>query len=275
MATRIDHLTGRPPAFEATGDAHTVSVHWTAWLEEFEAFADSVGLFITPDDDANKQQRRALLPYVAGKEQTKAMGDSLEAKVDRVKGEYGQKYPKIKGECYRWGSGDQYGSSPNCPVKDKSCRRCGGANLFAKKCQSKKKEGEREEQKFSRRGPSQRGGRKGHHSGRRIHHLEADESDSDDVGTAHIFMTRSPSSSNRITVIIGGITVDMIIDSGSDMNIIDEKLWGFKAEETTLNTNYASAQRNCSRTLQTLHCKQSGASMQRRRQADRAYKPST
>ncbi|KAL8620655.1 hypothetical protein ACOMHN_029843 [Nucella lapillus] len=69
--------SGRPSAFEATGDAHTVSVHWTAWLEEFEAFADSVGLFITPDDDANKQQRRALLPYVAGKERFLERGDTL------------------------------------------------------------------------------------------------------------------------------------------------------------------------------------------------------
>ncbi|KAL8604196.1 hypothetical protein ACOMHN_014764 [Nucella lapillus] len=40
---------------------------------------------------------------------------------------------------------------PNCPAKGKSCRRRGGANHFAKKSRSKKKEGQREEQKFSRR----------------------------------------------------------------------------------------------------------------------------
>ena len=33
-------------AFDASGDASTVSLKWQAWLEEFEAYADSKGLFI-------------------------------------------------------------------------------------------------------------------------------------------------------------------------------------------------------------------------------------
>ncbi len=49
-------------AFNDTGDARAVSL---AWLEEFEAFADSKGLFITHEAD-DKVQRRALLLYTAG-----------------------------------------------------------------------------------------------------------------------------------------------------------------------------------------------------------------
>ena len=67
MATRVN-LSDRPPPFEPSGDAQTVSVNWKAWIEEFEAYADSIGLFVTPDDETNKQQRRALLLYTAGRE---------------------------------------------------------------------------------------------------------------------------------------------------------------------------------------------------------------
>jgi hypothetical protein len=69
MATRmLTDLSGRPKPFEVTGDAHQVSLNWTAWLEEFEAYADSIGLFIAEDADENKQQRRAMLLYIAGKQ---------------------------------------------------------------------------------------------------------------------------------------------------------------------------------------------------------------
>jgi hypothetical protein len=65
MATRmLTDLSERPKPFEVTGDAHQVSLNWTAWLEEFEAYADSIGLFIAEDADENKQQRRAMLLYV-------------------------------------------------------------------------------------------------------------------------------------------------------------------------------------------------------------------
>ena len=67
MATRIN-LNDRPPPFEPSGDAQTVSVNWKAWIEEFEAYADSIRLFVTPDDETNKQQRRALLLYTAGRD---------------------------------------------------------------------------------------------------------------------------------------------------------------------------------------------------------------
>ena len=67
MATRIN-LNDRPPPFEPSGDAQTVSVNWKAWIEEFEAYADSIGLFVTDGDETNRQQRRALLLYTAGRE---------------------------------------------------------------------------------------------------------------------------------------------------------------------------------------------------------------
>ena len=58
----MDHV---PCKFDVVGDASTVSIRWEAWLEEFEAYADSRGLF---NDADHKTQRRAALLYIAGAE---------------------------------------------------------------------------------------------------------------------------------------------------------------------------------------------------------------
>ena len=57
-----------PAEFCPDGDASVVSTSWAAWVEEFESYADSKGLF-NLTGDANKDmraQRKALLLYHAG-----------------------------------------------------------------------------------------------------------------------------------------------------------------------------------------------------------------
>lgn len=72
MVTRIMDLFGKTMAFEATGDAHVVSMKWNAWLKESEAFVDSIGLLksgmIVTKTIFNKQQCWALLLYTTGRE---------------------------------------------------------------------------------------------------------------------------------------------------------------------------------------------------------------
>ncbi|KAK7094290.1 hypothetical protein V1264_007930 [Littorina saxatilis] len=63
MATSVNHGVQAPNAFEATGDAQQVSLKWTTWIEEFEAYADSIGLF-----DMTEDSTKALLLYTAGRE---------------------------------------------------------------------------------------------------------------------------------------------------------------------------------------------------------------
>ena len=59
-----------PASFCPDGEASDISVRWAEWLEEFEAFADSKGLFNIAGADAAQQnmraQRKALLLYHAG-----------------------------------------------------------------------------------------------------------------------------------------------------------------------------------------------------------------
>ena len=57
-----------PAEFCPDGDASVVSTSWTTWVEEFEAFADSKGIFnLTGDAKKDmRAQRKALLLYHAG-----------------------------------------------------------------------------------------------------------------------------------------------------------------------------------------------------------------
>lgn len=66
--------TRGPSQFLPEGDASTVSINWDAWLEEFEAFSDSKGLFNVEDvgapnpvNNSNmRAQRKAILLHHAG-----------------------------------------------------------------------------------------------------------------------------------------------------------------------------------------------------------------
>lgn len=361
MATSLMNLLGRPPAFDATGDASTLSVRWTSWLEEFEAYADSVGLFLADAaTDATKQQRRALLLYTAGKEvrniftnlpdtgtatEYKKAVDALDkhfkikpnktfqrhkfrkitqsetetisqlvAKL-RINSEgcefadldqeiidqviQGVKSDKLRRkllergsdldlaslleisttfeavndqikqmnlsencstsinkisdqnqnspECYRCGSTTHFGSNPSCPARGRFCQKCGGANHYAVKCRTKKKE-KLESQTYSHKDEkatktksqyrNERRSKKRHRppywKQSKVNQLgEQESSDSDkDYYTSEddseVYMTRNDnkkSKNNRITVSIGGIAVEVIIDSGSEKNIISEEMW--------------------------------------------------
>ena len=57
-----------PAEFCPDGDSSVVSTSWAAWVEEFEAFADSKGVFNLAGDNKKdmRTQRKALLLYHAG-----------------------------------------------------------------------------------------------------------------------------------------------------------------------------------------------------------------
>ena len=57
-----------PGNFSTDGDATVISTNWASWVEEFEAFADSKGIFNLEgaDNENMRAQRKALLLYHAG-----------------------------------------------------------------------------------------------------------------------------------------------------------------------------------------------------------------
>ncbi|XP_067947210.1 uncharacterized protein [Watersipora subatra] len=57
-----------PSHFNPDGEASAVSAAWAQWIEEFEAFSDSRGIFHLPGDERKdmRAQRKALLLFHAG-----------------------------------------------------------------------------------------------------------------------------------------------------------------------------------------------------------------
>jgi hypothetical protein len=69
MAVNMSDLRG-PSQFDVEGEAGMVATAWSAWVEEFEAYADSRGVFECDGSSKSamqsRAQRRALLLYCAG-----------------------------------------------------------------------------------------------------------------------------------------------------------------------------------------------------------------
>jgi len=328
-------------AFETTGDASTVSIRWKAWLEEFEAYADSKGLFITVDSEENKAQRRALLLYIAGpavretfktlaeignaidydaaitalnthytvqpnatyqrhlfrkaiqnadetvaqyvtrlkkaslgcdytdgdnqirdqvvehcrsdrlrrkllekgealtlKEtlKTAAMFETVESQFQSMKLDEQdvrrvssrpppQQYTRSDGkesknQCYRCGHPGHYGRDPTCPARGKICKNCDGRDHFAKVCRSKSQTTKRGEKKTGEKKTGWNPRPK-----KKVHHLETQGEDSDSDKSCYAFKVNSTSKLDKIPVKVGGVNIDVVVDSGSDSNIIDRELW--------------------------------------------------
>ena len=154
--------------------------------------------------------------------QLKLEGGSQEAQVSRVhqssRHQTGQqqekKYPQ-KGECYRCGSREHYGNSMNCPARGKNCKACGRADHFEKKCRTKKKEG----------GNEKHGKKKFRKYKARHLQAEPDVGSGSDTSEDYVFMTRGAREKSVfpwIPVNLGGVKMNIVVESGSDVNIIDE-----------------------------------------------------
>ena len=99
--------------------------------------------------------------------------------------------------CYRCGYSGHYGRDSACPARGKTCRTCGGKDHFSTVCKTKSK----------------------------LHHLEA-ESDS------YAFSVNT--DQQMITVLVGGISLDVLADTGSSRNVVDSKTWN-SLKEANIN----------------------------------------
>ncbi len=95
-----------------------------------------------------------------------------------------------------------YGRDPTCPARGKTCSNCGGVNHFAAVCKSKSSVNNRV---------------------RLVHQMSSDESDDEPAYAFHL-----PDSRNRGSTIkanIGGVDMQILVDSGATKNIVDETTW--------------------------------------------------
>ncbi|XP_070572649.1 uncharacterized protein [Ptychodera flava] len=99
--------------------------------------------------------------------------------------------------CYRCGQSGHYGKDPNCPARGKKCLKCNGADHFAAVCKTKQK---------------------------KVNCVNSDQNPSS-VSGDYAFHIKDQASSGVIPTVIGGVKLNMLVDSGATTNIVDEDTW--------------------------------------------------
>jgi hypothetical protein len=108
--------------------------------------------------------------------------------------------------CYRCGKSGHFGRDPSCPARGKVCRRCGFKDHFEIRCKSKVKQEENNSNKRQQRRNT-------------ANMVNPEEEDS-----AYAFVVGNIAP-EKVEVTVGGCQLDMIIDSGASVNIVDKQSW--------------------------------------------------
>lgn len=110
--------------------------------------------------------------------------------------------------CNRCGQTGHTGAYPRCPAKDKSCNKCKKVGHFANKCQSKRKPPQATEKQAPKKFRTDVGTR------------EVNKIDEEELHYAfHL------GSVDSIPTKIGGVHLDLIVDSGATVNVISASDW--------------------------------------------------
>ncbi|KAK3108849.1 hypothetical protein FSP39_017183 [Pinctada imbricata] len=116
----------------------------------------------------------------------------------------GKQAAKPEKLCFRCGNKGHFGKDLTCPAKDKLCNKCGREGHFAICCKT--------------RVPQARKQGKGKP---RVRHVE-EQSGEDEFAFS---VSGFADNNNQITVKVGGVNINMLIDSGASCNIIDKQMW--------------------------------------------------
>ncbi|MCG8032586.1 MAG: aspartyl protease family protein, partial [Candidatus Thiodiazotropha taylori] len=112
--------------------------------------------------------------------------------------------------CYSCGLEGHMRKDPKCPAKGKQCRKCKQYNHFQKMCKTKTFKDKKNE-------------RKNDTSRMKVRQLEENESDNSDY--TFIVSNDNDRDNAKIMVEVGGISLNVMIDSGASCNIIDRETW--------------------------------------------------
>ena len=116
-----------------------------------------------------------------------------------------------------WGDG-HYASNPDCPARSKTCVKCKRIGHYAIKCKTR---------------ISNTPERKDDKAKHQVHYMDGNGDENSAQTTRQVqegkyeyaFTVRDTETCGNVEVEVGGVLIDMMIDSGASCNIIDAVLW--------------------------------------------------
>lgn len=117
-------------------------------------------------------------------------------------------------DCMRCGKRDHIANDPNCPARGKECIKCKRIGHFAARCRTPA--GKRRYAEEPRPGPSKGFKRQ------RVHEIETEDERKD-----RSFIFSINDGGEFLWLKLGGVTLQLLIDSGCKKNIINEKAWEY------------------------------------------------
>ena len=121
----------------------------------------------------------------------------------------------VKLICYSCGQEGHMKKSPNCPAKGKQCRKCKKYNHFQKMCRSKTVK----EKNFGQKNEIRK------MKVRQVEENHGSDQESENGDYTFLVTNDNDSDNSKIMVDIGGVSLNMLIDSGSSCNIVDRDTW--------------------------------------------------
>lgn len=131
--------------------------------------------------------------------------------------------PMKKVECIRCGRTGHYGSDTNCPARNKACDKCGKLGHFARCCRSQQQRQGQTRHSTKRRTDDAE--KYPEHSNKRPRYQQVRSIKNEEQGNDSNFIFSIGEGDEFLWVTIGGVLLQVLIDSGCQKNVIDDVSW--------------------------------------------------
>ncbi|XP_062550554.1 uncharacterized protein K02A2.6-like [Armigeres subalbatus] len=173
-------------------------------------------------------------PISNGRDRSQRFGNTLK----RTRGSFGQKNEKLA--CYSCGQEGHFSKSPECPAKGRTCRRCRGLDHFEAMCRKRDHNSVAGEKTKERRVYE-------------VEHIPVskklcdEEQESNSEGSTKVYYAfYGGNESNILDCTVGGVPMEVLIDSGADANLIRIETWEMLKNE---KVQVMKSTKGCSRVL--------------------------
>ncbi|XP_052564009.1 uncharacterized protein K02A2.6-like [Culex pipiens pallens] len=127
-------------------------------------------------------------------------------------------YPQRVIRCFSCGRPDHLSTDRNCPARNIRCRKCKQMGHYEPYCRQREK-------KFIRRQDTHQDTA----SSRKVHLVEETkvkaEAEQHNGSTKTYYTFFSGNETNVVLCTVGGVELDLLVDSGSDVNLIPDTVW--------------------------------------------------